>query len=60
MSLVDPGLCASCRHGRPVRGRRSAFWLCERSTTDPAYPRYPALPVRRCRGHAARPEASKR
>jgi len=26
------------------------FRLCERSATDPAYPRYPALPVLRCPG----------
>jgi hypothetical protein len=26
------------------------FRLCERSVTDPIYPRYPALPVLRCAG----------
>ena len=45
------GLCASCRHARTVINRHgSRFWLCERSRTDPAYPRYPSLPVLRCRG----------
>ena len=49
-----PGLCGVCRHSRlitPARG--SVFRLCERSATDPAYPRYPALPVLRCAGFEA-------
>jgi hypothetical protein len=49
----QPGLCASCRHARVVRTERSAFWLCERSRVDPAFPRYPRLPVLRCRGYEA-------
>lgn len=47
---MNPGLCARCHHGQAVPGARSTFWLCERSRTDPAYPRYPRLPVVRCRG----------
>jgi hypothetical protein len=27
------------------------FWLCRRSETDPAFPRYPALPVLACTGY---------
>jgi hypothetical protein len=27
------------------------FRLCERSTTDPRFPRYPNLPVVRCSGY---------
>jgi len=50
---VDPGLCAGCRHGRRIRGARSAFWLCQRSRTDPRFPRYPRLPVLACPGHEA-------
>jgi hypothetical protein len=47
----DPGLCGSCRHSRLIETRTgSVFRLCERSVTDPAYPRYPALPVLRCAG----------
>jgi len=42
---VDPGLCAGCRHSRYVRGRASSFWLCRLSDSDPAFPRYPRLPV---------------
>ena len=46
-----PGLCAGCRHARRIEtARGSRFWLCERSFHDPAFPRYPALPVLRCAG----------
>ena len=47
----SPGLCGGCRFSRRIETRRgSAFRLCERSATEPAYPRYPALPVLRCAG----------
>ncbi len=36
--------------------RGSSFSLCERSRTDPSYPRYPRLPVTSCRGHEPRAE----
>lgn len=50
--MSTPGLCGSCIHARVVENRRgSRFWLCERSRTDPAFPRYPALPVVACRGY---------
>jgi hypothetical protein len=53
---VDPGLCASCRHGRCLEsGRGSRFWQCLRAQSDPTFPRYPRLPVRECRGHEASP-----
>jgi len=46
------GLCATCRHARRLANDRgSQFVLCERAKTDPRYPRYPPLPVRRCPGH---------
>jgi len=49
-----PGLCADCRHGRIVRsGRGAIFLLCRRSVTDRAYPKYPVVPVLRCRGFEA-------
>ena len=56
--VPDPhvGLCATCRHSRVVTSKRgSAFRLCERSRTDPRFPRYPALPVLRCEGFEAVP-----
>jgi len=47
----DPGLCASCMHGRVISGAHSTFWLCELSRTDSRFPRYPRLPVLRCSGY---------
>ena len=48
---VPPGLCGECRHARRIETRNGpVFRLCERSKSDPAYPRYPALPVVRCPG----------
>jgi hypothetical protein len=54
--MSDPapraGLCDDCIHQRIVRNTRgSVFSLCERSRTDPSYPRYPRLPVLECRGY---------
>lgn len=46
------GLCASCVQARRITsGKGSAFWYCRRSETDPAFPKYPALPVLSCRGY---------
>lgn len=48
----SPGLCAGCAHVRVVQtGKGSTFYLCELSKTDPAFPKYPRLPVLRCRGY---------
>ena len=45
------GLCVVCLHAREVvSDRGSRFLLCDRSRTDPAYTRYPSLPVLRCPG----------
>jgi hypothetical protein len=58
----SPGLCERCLHGRTVRGAHSLFWRCERSATDPGFPRYPNLPVLSCRGFEPRvrePEAAR-
>ena len=52
LSMVGAGLCASCRHQKLIRsGRGSVFSMCLRARTDPAYPKYPPLPVTACRGH---------
>jgi hypothetical protein len=46
------GLCATCEHARViVSDRGSQFHFCERSTTDPRFPRYPRLPVVACIGY---------
>ncbi|MGB2712100.1 MAG: hypothetical protein WBC33_11370 [Conexibacter sp.] len=62
MSQLPPaGLCNLCRHQQIVRTTRgSVFSLCRRSKTDPAFPRYPRLPVAECRGFEARGEEEPR
>jgi len=51
----DAGLCDRCRYQRLIRNTRgSEFSLCERSKTDPDFPRYPRLPVASCRGFQQR------
>lgn len=55
MSKPAAGLCDRCRHQRLVRNTRgSTFSLCELSRTDPAFPRYPRLPVESCTGFEQR------
>ncbi len=47
-----PGLCATCRHRRVVTSDRgSRFVLCEKSKTDPSFPKFPRLPVVVCAGY---------
>jgi hypothetical protein len=49
------GLCDTCVHQQIVRNTRgSSFSLCRRSRTEPAYPKYPPLPVVACPGHEPR------
>jgi hypothetical protein len=58
--MADPapppaGLCNACVHQRLVPNRRgSVFSLCRRSKDDPAFPRYPRIPVRACPGFEPR------
>jgi hypothetical protein len=47
---APPGLCATCVHCELVGSRSSVFVRCALSDRDPRFPRYPALPVRRCTG----------
>ena len=52
MARPPAGLCDTCVHQRVVKNTRgSVFSLCERSRTDPAFPRYPRLPVASCLGY---------
>ena len=53
MPSPPAGLCDSCRHQQVVRTKRSTFSLCRRWKEDDSYPRYPRLPVLRCRGYEA-------
>ncbi len=51
MARPPAGLCDACVHQRLVSNTRgSTFSLCERSRDEPAYPKYPRLPVLRCAG----------
>jgi hypothetical protein len=59
MTAPPAGLCDSCRHQRVVGNTRgSRFSLCERSKTDPSFPKYPRLPVLECRGFERRVSSS--
>lgn len=48
---TDPGLCRTCEHLRLLASPRSVFARCGLADIDPAFPRYPPLPVLRCRGY---------
>ncbi len=50
-SSPPPGLCGACLNVKTVETRRgSRFYLCTLAERDPRFPRYPPLPVLRCRG----------
>ena len=52
MTRPGAGLCDRCIHQRLIHNTRgSTFSRCERSRTDPEFPRYPRLPVLHCRGY---------
>jgi hypothetical protein len=52
MEQAAIGLCAGCRHARPVKSERGArFLLCERSIHDGKFQKYPRLPVVQCPGY---------
>lgn len=48
---AHPGLCATCGHLRLLASPRSVFVRCGLAESDPAFVRYPPLPVRACRGY---------
>lgn len=50
-AIGGAGLCERCRHAEVVTSARgSRFLLCRRSRVDPAFPKYPPLPVIACPG----------
>jgi hypothetical protein len=50
--LRKVGLCAGCRHAKTVvSSKGSEFWRCGRADREPAFAKYPRLPVLRCPGH---------
>jgi hypothetical protein len=57
--MIAPGLCAGCAWSRTIATKRGAtFVLCARAEDDPAFPRYPRLPVLACKGYEPRGEVS--
>ena len=52
---VHPGLCARCGHLRLLRSPRSTFVRCGKAEEEPAFPRYPGLPVLVCAGFLPAP-----
>jgi|GEM_PF-1572372 hypothetical protein len=52
---MSNSLCEACAHVRVINTPKgSRFLLCELSTRDPGYPKYPPQPVRQCNGHLLR------
>jgi hypothetical protein len=50
------GLCSDCRNMRRVESDRgSIFYMCDLSSTDPRFAKYPRLPVVECSGYEKRP-----
>ena len=46
-----PSLCEYCCHVKEVvSGKGSRFLLCQKSTTDRRFPKYPPQPVVKCIG----------
>ncbi len=46
------GLCDTCMNAKLNRNSRgSVFLFCKLSRDDKTYPKYPRVPVEKCRGH---------
>jgi hypothetical protein len=53
--LSRSGLCVDCQHARQIdSARASTFIFCALSLSDPAFPKYPRLPVLECSGYSPR------
>jgi len=51
------GLCSHCLHARLISSAKgSQFLFCQLSQSDPAFPKYPRLPVLACSGYASKPD----
>jgi hypothetical protein len=49
---TQAGLCARCQHLKVIQSERgSRFVMCLLSRTNPAFPKYPPLPVLSCAGY---------
>jgi hypothetical protein len=52
MEKARVGLCLDCAHARPIESDRGTrFYLCGLAAVDPAFRKYPALPVLLCAGY---------
>ena len=52
---IHVGLCAQCVHMRQIKSDRgSIFYMCQLSSRDASFPKYPRLPVLRCSGYERR------
>ena len=50
------GLCSDCLHARLIESSKgSQFLLCQLSQSDPAFPKYPRLPILACPGYFPKP-----
>ena len=55
--LARVGLCARCAHVHVIENRRgSHFYRCRLADVDPAFRRYPPLPVLSCPGFTTESE----
>jgi len=53
------GLCIACRYVRRITSDRgSTFYLCDYSSVDPHFPKYPRLPVIHCSAYNPLPETT--
>jgi len=53
------GLCVDCHFGQRIQSvRGSVFLLCQRSRIDPAFPKYPQLPVLHCAGYVPKEKST--
>lgn len=58
--LATVGLCAGCVNAHVIENRRgSRFYRCRLAEVDPAFARYPRLPVLECRGFEPTVEIAK-
>lgn len=52
--MTAVGLCETCTHSQIViSSKGSSFVLCRLSEVDPAFRRYPVLPMITCPGYKA-------
>jgi hypothetical protein len=59
-SELNAGLCSSCLNARRIASDRgSVFIMCKVSAIDPAFPKYPRLPVLSCSAYSPGSESTR-